>query len=310
MTLIREFAIEPAALNDWGSFRYVFEKLGFAEARLGVRLPEDWAANVLKACRDDVERKRIEEVLRKHYQTHFVAAPLLGGQKPRGWHAVVSAAHARRPLAGVVVRTHGTTEPTGVPVSTVQELSEEFLATQREAAVPSTGKALARVARELVRLSPRIVMVDPYFKVTSAGWRDTFKGIVAIARQERCEYLDIVTREESCPRDPERTLHRFFADAIGGNSRPIVEIRFLGPSTSGDRLHHRFLLSEIGAIRYDRGFEALGDNVTADVGVVDRTRHAELVNTYMHARNDFPLIYTFRWPPAQAGARLSAAGRP
>jgi len=66
MSMIREFAVEPRAIADWSTFRYVMEKFGIPEGRVLSHLPKGWIKRLLSGVPDQMDRLRIEEFLKRN----------------------------------------------------------------------------------------------------------------------------------------------------------------------------------------------------------------------------------------------------
>ncbi len=310
MTLTREFAIEPAAVRSWRDFRYVFEKLGFSEGRLGTRLPKDWENKVLKSCSDPIDRQRIECAFQRHAQSRLIDPPKFDNAGPAKWVDAVSAAHVQRKLSGVVV-ANGTLVPfTDPPSTTITDADEEFFQAKRARWVPCTSKELAEVARVLFRLSSKVVLVDPHLRprtTMNSQWRGPVEELLQVGLDEGCRFLEILTSTEGLPKNPDDEVYKFLkicAEKAGPDSR--VSIAFLNTETVPNRLHGRYLISESGALRYEKGFRAVGSDVRNDVSIVDGGMHAELVKGFMDGVEDLGIEWKAEWPRKDPAFRLDA----
>lgn len=62
--MIHEFAVEPAAINNWQDFRFIYDQVGVEHGRLISRFPGKWAGMVIEAVKAnphvrDIERSSI-----------------------------------------------------------------------------------------------------------------------------------------------------------------------------------------------------------------------------------------------------------
>src|SRR4051812_35827327 len=48
--MLHEFAIDPATLSTWQSYRYTVEKFGVEHGRLIALFPKHWRERVIQAC--------------------------------------------------------------------------------------------------------------------------------------------------------------------------------------------------------------------------------------------------------------------
>ena len=305
MKLYRHWAVEPAAIGQFDRFRYLFEKLGFARGQLCVRVPQGWELEVLGQYSDQIDRRRVEAAFQRYSKFRLVDAPKLGNERCRDWLAKVEAVHRRTPLDGVISKNPIAPSAPDLTTSCIDACDEEFFGEMHEARIPRTAKALAAVARDLIAVSPRVVVVDPYFNPMSEKYLSTLAEICRTARQENCSYVDVVTHHDWLPKNPEGDLQKKLVKKIfAEKSKPNLTIKFVIPPTPGD-FHHRFLLSEAGGIRYDAGFADEGESQGNDVVLVDERRHKQLIAQYFAESGGFDLAYLWSWPRTPSGFRMA-----
>lgn len=296
--IVNEYAVDPKALKDYQSFRYIFEKFGFSQGRLIVRIPQGWEREVVALCSDPVEKQKIVERLRLHGQKRVVAAVPTGSERPADWIGQVSAVHRREPLAGAVLEREISTQALLPPLVAVADCDESFLPEVRETNIRRTAEEIAEITRVLFRHSPRVVIVDPYFNPLRRGFRETLEKFIVMARQERCDFIDVVFPARSLETNSvQQELARRIPTLHGNNKRlPRLKFFVLSDGSSRADFHHRFLLSEFGAIRFDAGVAADGDELWGDVILVGRERHAALVEQYMKIPDTETGVATWSWP--------------
>jgi hypothetical protein len=301
--LCSEYAIDPRAICSYRDFKYIFEKFGFSQGRLIVKIPTDWSEELLRSCPDLLDRQRIAERLKKAGGRRVVDARNIGGQHVANWLMHVAAVHERAQLAGAV-----TDEPTAPaqslpPIVRFADCDEEFLPEVGEVAIRRNADEIAEIARPLFRNSSRVVIVDPYFNISSRKWQKSLAKLIHVAREEQCEYIDVVAPDKSINRETAgRELSRPMESVYGGDKRkPLVKFVFVPTDSPSAAFHHRFLLSDFGAIRYDAGVAAEGDELLSDVILVRQSRHEELVNRYFHRTDIDAESFIWEWPPRARG---------
>jgi hypothetical protein len=313
MRVIKEFALEPRAVADWTDFRYFYEKLGFSRGCLAVKVPSSlrspgWEMEVLNACSDELDRRRIEEAFRVLGSRRLCDPPKLGGARPESWREYVNAVHLRRELAGVVTAAGPSDPAAKPPLVRRDEVTEAFFGSRREWSVPYEAEVIAKVCRPLLRMSPKAMIIDPYFKPTHSNRLAVLGRLSRAAREEGCEELVILTAEKwlsdegGSPISTDKILEKLRsvvpADGIAVTLHG-VELR----SGSPDDLHHRFLLSEVGAIRFDKGFEVTTRG--NDIALVDDSYHAELLQRYFwDIERSVDVRCSYRWPRPKARFHL------
>jgi hypothetical protein len=313
MRVIKEFALEPRAVADWEHFRYFYEKLGFSRGCLAVKVPSSrrspgWEMEVLNACSDELDRRRIEEAFRRFGGRRLCDPPRLGGARPESWREYVMAVHLRRELAGVVTAADPSDPSAKPPFMRRDDVTEAFFDLRREWSAPYAVDVIAEVCRPLLRMSPRAMIVDPYFKPASRNRLNVLERLLKVARDEGCAELVILTDaewlsdESGAPLSQDKVLDDV-RRAVPADRIAVTLHGFELRQDSSSDLHHRFLLSEVGAIRFDKGFEATAR--ANDIALVDDSYHAELVLRYLgNLEASVGVRCTYRWPKPRAKFHL------
>lgn len=305
-SLCTEYAVEPCAIKNYSDFRYIFEKFGFSQGRLIVKVPGEWERALIDACADPVDKVKIQERLKKLGVVRVVSAPPIGSERPTSWAGHVAAIHKRYPLAGAITGTDPVDARVMPPAVRLQDCDEEFLPEVREDQVRRTAEDISEVSRSLFRHSARMAIVDPYFNPFSVKCRESLKKFIEIARQERCEYLDIIAPDKWINRETASSELTGQISKIYGieKKRPALKFIFLSESSRRSDFHHRFLLSDFGAIRFDAGVAAESEDKWTDVILVARARHQELVEQYLIGAREEKDAYIWEWPRGNPGFRL------
>ena len=161
--MLQEFAVDPATLSSWQSYRYMVEKFGVENGRLIAKFPRFWQQLVYQhcaGCKDVDEKKRIVESLTQ------IELKILDRRRPYGtapsWLLNAEAEHRERE----VPRDHRRGESRNLPdVKVSEELSEndECFVAVRERMIPRTVPAMAACVERLLQGSKEVLLVDPHF---------------------------------------------------------------------------------------------------------------------------------------------------
>lgn len=315
--LVNEYAIEPSAVKSYKDFRYIFEKLGFSQGRLAVKIPMDWEKAALASCENDIDRKKIEQQLRDYGSHRFVEAGPTGNARLNGWADTVLAIHQRYELKGAISEKPTPVLDGKLPHTTIEECDENFLSIPREMAIARNAKEIAEVAKPLFKYSSRVVVIDPYFSPWDTDCKESLARFIELSRKEKCEYLEFVTEEKElhadkslAKRNIDNALSEITSKLYGGGQRhPQLKMYFVPPPSDGDDFHHRFILSSFGAIRYDSGIAARAhkpgkEKQKNDVILVDTERHKQLLKRYYDGLPDFENPFIWEGPQQQNGFRM------
>lgn len=278
----RLFAIEPEAISNWSDFRYVIEKFGYGKGALIACFPSKWPKYVMEACRKsdvtDMEFKRIEERLNQAKEDRLCKLGL-PYDPSLGWldNAIGDSVSDR--LHAVLVREASDKHQ---KLHAVADMGERLFAGCRETAVPRDAESLAAAAQALIRKSQSLVLIDPYFQPNKPKMKvlQALLNIVEDVGKQGCEVV-IHSAYSKCSSSADQyiaTSRKWFSGHRDGDVC-VRAVRWPDESLDFD-LHARYLLSEHGGLRYDRGFEEPQGHdkraMTTDVICMDRQRKHEV----------------------------------
>jgi hypothetical protein len=146
-------------------------------------------------------------------------------------------------------------------------------------------------------LSHATVRLHPYLSVVQSAYKRTLVVLVEQLAKYNCEYLRLVSSVNAtgmkCFNPPE--FASWAADTVG-NRRIKIEMLVLGSSRRERRLHPRYLLTEAGGLRYERGFAADGQDLECDVSLLWAAMHEKLLNRYTYGQHGFEVAQAYNWP--------------
>jgi hypothetical protein len=263
--MLHEYALDPTALANWQSFRYLFENFGVTKGRIIAQYPKVWKRMVYDACAGcrDIERtkivQRLAEIDDKLFRTSAPFDPELS------WLANAEASHNafRAVISPDNPRRHE-------KVLTTDDISEfePLWKVEREISVPRTAQALANCVSKLLEHAREVLFVDPHFDPTKSRYRNTLKAFLEIipepGKLKRIEY-----------HVSNRLLTGNFTDSLKEQLPRILSkdititfIRWL-EADDGDSLHPRYILTDRGGIRIEHGLDEELNGPTTDVSLLD-----------------------------------------
>ena len=282
-----EYAIEPTAFRDHRDLKYLFEKFGFHHGRLLVAFPSKWVRLVFEHLEKlpELERKRAVELLRKYGTDRVVPCgePYVS--------ACTWVSNAARIKAQGIVGNAIAAEPNDLGLPTVDEADENiFRGTM--ALVAAEAREYARLAKRLMQLSTRVVLVDPYFRISSPFKRRVLGEFLDAARSGCCAEIQIVCRHEQCwEKGYDHRAAQVLNDFASGG--PGVTIDLVDDSRSPFEMHARYLVSAKGALHYDKGFEEATELRFVPVYPVERELHEQLCHLYLDGAHGFDVKHRF-----------------
>ena len=274
--MLFEYAVEPELVAAWAdprTGRYFIDRFGIGTPRVISRYPKRWKKLVWKAWEAveigdvgeiDRQRRRMETLIR-HLSSVMVERQRPDWDSDRSW--VDNAVGQRVPFHAILARHNPTGDPR-VLVADELDGSTSRWAEPHAATVRRRAKAIAEKVGGMLRIARNIIFVDPYF----APDRPRFVKVIAACVRAGCEGRAVGSarvrilssdREENGTYDHLETMCRkhlpreFPADLE-------VMIRRLGERQGGERLHNRYILTELGGVSLGVGLDEPDDPSVAD----------------------------------------------
>jgi hypothetical protein len=264
--MIYEYALEPALLSNWKDFRYFTEKFGVPNGRLISRYPKRWERMVLESLANCgvIERKRIEEdlvnlkrrILPRHHEWNEQLDWLTNAETEHGkrpFHAVIAASNPRN--LEFVVEADGLSEAN--PLWRLPNLPP----------VQRIAIDMAQRVAPLLCFSHRILFIDPHFRPQEIRFRRPLEAFLEAATHTRRPgeiiKIEIHVNDEIETGYFKEQCRTCLPKIIPNGLRVrIVQWR---EKPQGEKLHNRFILTDIGGVSFGVGLDdADGDDGQTD----------------------------------------------
>lgn len=277
--ILRELAVEPGVMADFYRCAYVLDQMGFPFGRMISGFPKwsDWKDLVITACRDadvaDVEKKRILERV-KRGKTKFVPTSRTY-RKNASWVSNVRDQYPRLPFDAIIALRD---EPDLEPCLVIGEFFEDDpnWDVPRGFAIDRTAAKIAEVIAPLVVNSREVVFVDPYFDPASSDWRNPLREVLFAATRNghvlrRCEFHLKVVKDRGGPLYDTATFAQICAEHLPAVLPPDLELTLLRweQLTEGERLHPRYILTELGGISFEGGLDEGKAGESTDAAILE-----------------------------------------
>ncbi|MBI2566409.1 MAG: hypothetical protein HYV63_05185 [Candidatus Schekmanbacteria bacterium] len=277
--MIHAYAIEPDCVVAWcdrRSFRLVFGRFGVGTPRLLLELPKfsSWRKAVFDAASkvslSDLDRTRLTELFK-----------LLGDQRvrrvgtsydgTRPWLDNAEAEYARHPFAAIIAMANPRSHAAVLLEAAVGDESNPLWHRPLAATPPRTPEGIAAVVSALVENCDELHLVDPHFGPENSRHRKVLEHLVTVvASRPSGQPKDICVH---CSGDNGVSLAFFEQQAAQMSSHIAagVRIRFKRWSErrNGEKLHNRYLLTDIGGVIFGVGLDEGKASQTDDVNLMD-----------------------------------------
>lgn len=288
--MFHEFALDPEVLRTWTAFRYLTDQFGMCHGRLISKFPSKWKAAAYKACAhaSPLEKSRIEEGLRRIDSK--LCASGRDFDATLDWIGNAARSHADQPFRAIITTSDRSMFPGAVDHEGISETTECWMP-----GIPPVRRRateMAAAAEKLLKASSQIVFVDPHYSCAARHGRPLaafLKHAFTGASVKRLEYHlgSGGTAEWFGSKLQQLVQHLGFPDGVA-----LVFYRWRERS-EGEKLHARYILTELGGIRYDGGLDESNDPdgpQTTDVAALDPETYRKRWNEFHPDAGVFELV--------------------
>jgi hypothetical protein len=254
--MIKEFAIQPEVMATWSHFRELRADFEVGLGRLISRYPKTWTRDVCAQVDRNINPEQgfgdVRASAIKNFVTgekhRFIPARgrdfnpgrswlenCEGCKLPNPFHAIVAQANPRNAKCVLIAGDFDRSQP---PFAV--DFQDDVLRDPEDMA--KCGELLLDVCEELL-------LVDFYFSPGASRHGDTFRAILehAARRPRNIRRIEIHTNQHVDQRDYER--------AFAGALPPQSNLHVFQWSEPPEGLHARYLLTDLGGIKFDWGFD-------------------------------------------------------
>ena len=275
--MIYEYALEPEMVATWGkahNHRFFIREFGLGQGRQVSRYPKTWARKVWEVFvgGSELERKRLEELLARMKETMVKRKQYCWDESKSGWLENALIEHNRYPFRGILARNN--------PGDLTEIISEDDLANSQHQGwdVPH-GIVVNRKAPEMVAAIGMMLsccrwvkFIDPHLSPGRPDYRNSlraFMKILAIGRSVgQPESVEIHTGRHEGTEDFLRDSYEKIIPAS-----LLVTIFQWEEKPSGQRLHNRYVLTDIGGVSFQHGLDTGAEGETDDITRLDREQY-------------------------------------
>ena len=281
--MLFEYAVEPALVATWAdrrTGRYFRDKFGIGSPRLISRFPKRWKKRVWDAWKasetengGEVARRRMEELIRQLSEV-MVERRRAVWSVERSW--MENALGQEVPFHAILARRNPTGDPRVLVADELDESTARWVAPHGRA-VARRAEAIADALGGMLRIAMDIIFVDPYF----APGRTDFVRVIAACVRAGCKGRAVgppTVRIFSSDREANGTHEHFRTECRERLPREFppgqaVVIRRLGERTGGEKLHNRYILTELGGVSLGAGLDEREAGATDDLNLLDSDQY-------------------------------------
>jgi hypothetical protein len=257
----REYAVDPESLKEYSNLRTLFESFVGSHSRLISDCPRNWHREVLNAINQlkdggvgPIKRKGLKIELQKLYSTNVCKNRVVDPwSRQVSWLRYAEQEHEK--VAFDAILSSGTPENAVHPVYPIDELffkSPACWYEPNQAHVKRLAPEIIAMAFSMLRVSKKIILVDPYFWFTQPRWDnyrpllvELFRVIGSLNFNQGVRKLEIHTSDRYAK--AEGFLHSHVLPLM---PKGIVVQCKIWPKAE---MHDRFILTDVGGVFLGQG---------------------------------------------------------
>ena len=289
--MIHEYALEPELVASWHDlykFHLFSGKFGFGKGRVVSRYPKKWTKRVWDAFKDDfgktaspVDRKRMEKLL-KQIANPVVRRPGCIWEAAREWLPNAESEHTyHKPFHAILARNN--------PCNNVNVMREsEFLEHTEgdrdfpKGSVPRNAEEMANRVAPMLRCATKILFVDPNFRANRERFR---KPLATFLRSVDTQTSGLTIELHTEDRDDTPSWTEFRKEcedklpSIIPEGLTLMVYRWK-ERDGGEKLHNRYILTDIGGVSFLTGLDEGDPGMTDDVSCLPANVYSRRWNDY------------------------------
>lgn len=274
--MIYEYAIDPTLLLHWSKpkhFKFWREQFGIGQPRVATALSskKKWkriAREVLQNAQfaSSLDSTRAEQLVKlmsgddPNFPVVERPGAAFDGELP--WLDNALREHNRYPLQGILTPATHRIERVVID-ATDYAVESPAWPLPTEAPVPRTPEDFSRVLGPMLWAAQTLVIIDPYMEFHQKRWRDSILALTGQATQGGVPLQRLVLVAGN--RIDAKELERQWRAAVRLSDPALctlmphgaqVNVRVIAERRDGQKLHDRFVLTEIGGARFSVGLDA------------------------------------------------------
>lgn len=264
--MIKEFAVDPEVMASWKNFQLLWDDFGVGRGRLISRYPKAWNKTVYELAQQLNADKpvRASSLCEKIRSAPHKFIPSRRDFDPAmTWLDNAEACSTARPFDAIIAQVNSRSNAAVVAVDDLDKEKPPFKV-KTWGKISRTASEMLRCARLLLENSDEIILVDPYFDAGAARFQNPLLEFLAIRPAgrpwKRCEFHTYHREKDSATHLANRIYNcrRHLPECVpAGNT---LRLHFWTRNAQGEEMHPRFLLTELGGIKFDFGLDE-GDGV-------------------------------------------------
>ncbi len=314
--MIHAFALEPKLVATWGKreeFRFIHDKFGFGTPRVLLELPgfTNWKNDVYAAASElelsDKDWKRLEELFRI-FSEHRCRRASSVYTDVLTWLENAEQEHARQEFRAIVAIENPRRDAAVLIGDDLGQPKAKLWACDRGATPSREPKELATALSAMLTNCRELHLVDPHFGPENARHRKVLEALMDVLAVHSLA-PDVIRVHCSA----KTGLEVFEQDAARMATRLPngcqVEFARWRQKPEGEKLHNRYVLTDLGGVSLGVGLDEGGVGESDDLLLLPRAQYEWRWSQYVGNDGAFERADTPAPVRGARGSRTSGGGR-
>lgn len=296
MSILGEYAIDPGVCRNWSDARLLLSGLGVSKGRLIADYPAGHWMNMAKKALDgvgSVERKRIEELLIR--RRHCLLDRGRKYNNGKDWKKNCFDEDRHDPFAGIIAAVPPVKGSHAVSCGDIDDPDDlPWWRGGTGMIIPRTAEAMGDCADRLLWMAKQILFVDPHFDPVKKRFREPLVEFLHRGREGK-KLVKVEYHFQAAPDKSQLEMREAIQGALlpflpdmGGV--PMVLARWRSLAESGERMHPRYILTEVGGLNFEYGLdEGRKEGERTDVTVLPEDVYSRRKEDYQANSETFRL---------------------
>ena len=305
--MIHEYALEPKLVASWHDRmrgRFFIDKFGLGTGRIVSRYPGNWKRQVWDAFNETFDgtpsekekaRGRIEELI-KQFATAMTKRSGLPGDGPN-WFANAEEEHERKSFYAILARDNPY-HNTGVmrEGDVLEYKAKAWNVPEGAILISRTAEEMAKCVAPMLRCATKILFVDPYFRATEERFLKPLamflqnvdtqalkRGMIELhtkALRKRCAIELHTADRDKAP--SWQVFQQECKDKLPSilPADVLLTVYRWKNREGGEKLHNRYILTDIGGVSFNTGLDEGDSGTTDDVSRLSADTYAKRWSDY------------------------------
>lgn len=288
--MIYEYAIEPEVLCSWDSCRYVSENIGIEHGRLISRFPSKWEKlvhqSLLTSGLSEMTNHRIIEKLASLKK--YIIPSHRDYDNQKDWLSNAEHTQVLAPFKAVIAKANPRRK--NYVITDVELASDvELWKTKKDDTIQRDAVSLSLTAELLIHTAKELLFIDPHFDPSQRRFRETFIELMSLVNSRKTGAntvsIALISKFNGAEIQFEQDCNRYLKQHLPTGAS-IIFHRY-SELPSGQEFHNRYILTDLGGIRYATGLDTSSNNSSDDVSLLSDNTYTRRLLEFRHPTISF-----------------------